>query len=98
MDNSFEIYAIDPDQTAKGGSGVKRWDRIKPEDLKTGLDSFLEKFSYVLSECSQKIGEFNLDEIEIKVDISLTGGVRLIGAAEATTSGGLTIKFKRNKS
>lgn len=95
MDNSFEIYAINPNVDAKGFIGKPMWGTVSASDLKNGLNTFLGNFSDVFSDCSQKIGDFYLDEIEIKVDISLSGGIRLIGAAEAKTTGGLTIKLKR---
>ena len=39
---------------------------------------------------------YELNEIEINVDVSVTGGIGLIGSVEAETSGGITLEIQED--
>ena len=98
MENEFELLSIDYDDEAKG-FGQRRLESrmLSKEKLQKGLGSFLSSFSDSLTACQTTLGEFELDEIVVKLDISFSGSVRLIGTAEASTTGGMTLKLKRRK-
>lgn len=41
--------------------------------------------------------KYSLDEIEVSVDISASGSIKLIGSVEVGASSGLKLTFKRNR-
>lgn len=96
MEKRFEILAIDTESTSKG-TKLPVWGSLSATDFKKGIDSFFDDFCDIFDGCSNKTGAFYIDEIELRLDISLSGGVRLIGAAEASTAGGITVKLKRRE-
>lgn len=72
-----------------------RYGELPIEKLEANLSAFVESLGVVFDNLSAPIKSFELDEIEVKVDISINGGVSLVGSVEAGTSGGVTLKFKR---
>lgn len=70
---------------------------IKNVDL-SPLKSTVEKLTKLLSDI-KAVGSFELDEVEVKAEITGEGKVKIFGSSvgvEANT--GLTLKFKRKKS
>lgn len=67
------------------------------ETLKTNLSTFISDLGAAFNQMTAEISNYDLDEIEVNVDISVSGGVRLIGSMESGMSGGVTLKFKRKK-
>ena len=67
------------------------------ETLKVNLSTFISDLGETFNQMTAEISNYNLDEIEVNVDISVSGGVRLIGSMESGMSGGVTLKFKRKK-
>ena len=67
------------------------------DTLKTSLSDFVSKINDTLLDFNLKVKNYDLDEIEMTVEVSASGGVNLIGAVEAEATGGITLKFKRCK-
>lgn len=103
---SFDESQNDSDGiTSKGyfaseeaGGAIRRLvqHELDTEKLKTNLSSFVTGMTDVFEQISSSISDYSLDEIEITADVSVTGGVSLIGSAEVGMTGGITLKFKRN--
>lgn len=65
------------------------------EKLKENLNDFTDKISEVLNGIQGKIKNYQLDEIELNVELSASGSIRLIGSVEVGTTGAITLTFKR---
>lgn len=65
--------------------------------LAQSLSAFTAEMDKILADAQSVSKKYILEEIEVNVDISASGSVRLIGAVEAGASGGLKLIFKRNK-
>ena len=70
---------------------------VSLEILKTNLSTFISDLGATFDQMTAEISNYELDEIEVNVDISVSGSVRLIGSIESGMSGGVTLKFKRKK-
>jgi hypothetical protein len=65
-----------------------------PEDtLKENLRSLSQSVTAVFDDL-QSVGGYTLDEIQLQVEISASGGVQLIGSAEAGGKGAITLTFR----
>ena len=76
--------------------GIKRTE-VKTEKLEKALQRFTYQVSKMLTHLETKCGDYQLDEVEIKADISSTGGITIcmVGNVEFQTGGGVTLKYKR---
>ena len=73
--------------------------KVSVEKLETELSHFLQLIGKVLSHAQKQINQqtgFKLDEVELCVEITGEGEVKLLGTGVKTgTKGGLTLKFKQ---
>lgn len=65
------------------------------ETLSQSLSVFSVEMDKVFEKAEKEATHFTLDEIEVNLEISASGGIRLIGAFEASATGGIKLKFKR---
>ena len=65
--------------------------------LQANLSTFIKNMEAAFNQVTTSISNYELDEIEIKVEISAAGGVSLIGSVEAEATGGIALKFKRRQ-
>lgn len=72
-----------------------KFGEIPIDIFQANLAAFVKNLGKVFDKAISPMANYELNEIEINVDISVTGGISLIGSVEAETSGGLTLKFKR---
>ena len=71
---------------------------VTSEDLSANLNTFLESFNQVIEAQPETLAKgFSIDEIELSLSVNASGGIELIGKAEAGIEGGITIRLKRNK-
>ena len=69
---------------------------ISPEVLQIQLNGFLAKMNKVVKDLPTMIGEFELDEVELSVEITAKGTVAFLGAGgEIGGTGGLKFNLKR---
>ena len=66
------------------------------ENFRKNLLEFTSQIESVLNQINTKFQQYSLDEIEMCVEVSLSGGISLIGSVEAETKGGMILRFKRN--
>ncbi|MBR3487100.1 MAG: hypothetical protein IKH31_05980 [Clostridia bacterium] len=97
MEKEFEILVANPNLISKGSDSVSS-KKISVSTLKEGLNTFLDGISDVFSDIKELPCNYYVDELELKLDVTISGGIRLIGSAEASTAGGITLKIKQRKS
>lgn len=86
-----DVSALAP----KGLAATKLPQHLSVDVLQENLTDFVEKMCIALKNVQTKISNYSLDEIEVSVDISASGGVTLVGSIEAGAKGGITLKFVR---
>lgn len=80
----------------KGEKGALR-NSIDVCNLSEQLKMFSKSLNKVFCGIETNYNQYELDEIEIKADISTSAGISIIGSAEITSTGGITLKFKRKR-
>lgn len=81
---------------SKGNSGTRLICRDLPIDtLQKNLTEFIGRLGTSLENIQSGISNYDLDEIEINIEVSATGSISLVGAIEAGATGGITLRFKR---
>jgi energy-coupling factor transporter ATP-binding protein EcfA2 len=72
------------DRTLSGRFGVGGWiarrTEVKPEDLQASFKRFLSAMHNAFSGLEAKVAGYTLEELEIEVEISAEGEVRLLGS------------------
>lgn len=71
--------------------------KVPLNTLAQSLSVFAAEMDKIFSDAQSESKKYILEEIEVSVDISASGSIRLIGTVEAGASGGLKLTFKRNK-
>lgn len=64
--------------------------------LSENVASLCEYVGQVFSMSQAAVGDLTLDAVEVTVEVTAKGEVRLIGAASAEVKGGLKLQFKRS--
>ena len=65
------------------------------EKVKSSLSQFVSDIESIFDGLEEKIEHYNLDEIELRIALSTSGSISLIGAVETGIEGGISLKFKR---
>lgn len=97
-DKTISVIGKDyPQAQSKGLSNNFRVDckEVSLDTLRSNLSAFVNSLGITFDKMETTINNYELDEIEVKVDITVSGGVRLIGSMETGMDGGVTLKFKR---
>jgi hypothetical protein len=68
---------------------------VSSDVLAKNLQSFCEQIGEAFDEVSTVVKNYQLDSVEITVQVSATGEVRLIGGASTQLTGGLKLIFSR---
>ena len=104
MTNNSEITIItstDESNTKGGmpfGPSFKQKIAVRPEILSENLNVFLTSFNQIIESQPEKLSKgFYIDEIELSLSVNASGGIELIGKAEAGVEGGIKVKLKRGK-
>src|SRR5215210_359152 len=71
---------------------------VSSDVLAKNLQSFCEEIGEAFDGVSTAVRNYRLDSVEITVQVSATGEVRLIGGASAQLTGGLKLIFSRQTS
>lgn len=101
-EQSIFIIGQDDFQASLQSKGILNIPQLKCEELPLdnlylNLNTFIGNISAILDKTISPTKDYELAEIELKVDVSITGSVRLIGSVEAGTTGGIALKFKRKQ-
>jgi len=85
-----------------GSKGVGDAVKVSAQTLEQNMTHFLKVVGSLFSQAEQQAkvnSKMQLDEIELSVEISADGEVKLIGSgAKAGTKGAIKLKFKRQES
>lgn len=81
---------------SKGSGGTRLVCKDLPVDtLQKNLAEFIDRLGTSLECVQSRISNYDLDEIEINIEVSATGSISLVGSVEAGATGGITLRFKR---
>lgn len=67
---------------------------LSPEILHKSLEDFCQGVGQILIGTRQ-VGEFELEEVTLQVEVSAEGGFELIGVSKAGGAASMQLKFKR---
>ncbi len=105
MNNEGNIYILEEvtsdDQAMGPGKHETKYvqSRVNERELTQKLHDFSNTLGKLFSHISSNYGDFHLDTIEVKADITTKAelAIRLVSSASIETSGGLTLVFKRKQ-
>jgi hypothetical protein len=69
---------------------------IPAEIFKASLKRTISMLDSVLSEVADQSLGMRLQEVQIGVEVSASGGIQLIGTAQAGTTGAITLVFRKD--
>lgn len=84
-----------PDNNTSNSSSLVYRD-LPIEKLKDSLNDFTDNVSSILQGVKKEINNYQLDEVELNVELSASGSIRLIGSVEVGTTGAIKLTFKRH--
>lgn len=86
-----------PQVQSKGPYGQLhlRQSEVSTDILQSNLSAFVKNLDTVFDQVITSIKEYELSEIEVKVDVSVAGGISLIGSVATEATGGITLRFRR---
>lgn len=97
----IEIVAVET--TSEGSKGLfdleegRRIVRTKAEDFSESLRKFCAAFSAGLGDFEDAAAKLTLETIEVSVELTVKGEVRLIAAASSETKGSVKLVFSRRR-
>ena len=96
-ENCIEIICRDDNPQIRKGVALSNLltKQLSLDTFKSSLLDFVCKINDALADLNLKVKNYDLEEIEMTIEVSASGGVSLIGAIEAEATGGITLKFKR---
>lgn len=80
----------------KGGRGAVGLAEVPVDTLRANLKAATSSLAEVFSDIRQ-VGNFQLSEVTIEVEVSAEGGVNFIGTAKVGGSGSISLKFTQPK-
>ncbi|GAB4386420.1 MAG: hypothetical protein Kow00121_52980 [Elainellaceae cyanobacterium] len=72
--------------------------RLPVDQLEQNMNQFLQLIGRLFKQVDQQIGsgsDMKLDEVELAIEISGEGEVKLVAGGKAAGKGAITLKFKR---
>ncbi|MGF1520757.1 MAG: hypothetical protein ACFBSF_00370 [Leptolyngbyaceae cyanobacterium] len=75
--------------------------RLSPDLLERNMLAFLRMVGKLFNQADAVIGkeaDLRLDEVELSVEISTEGEVKLVAGGKAAGKGAITLRFKRSNS
>lgn len=96
-------YEAEWDPNAKGiwdtaAAWVNKQSNVAIDKLETNLKQFCETFLLATSKLDDLTAAYELSEIELSIDVTSKGEVRLISSAGAEIKGGIKLVFSRKNS
>ena len=70
---------------------------VSMDTVRKNLNTFLEQISPLLDPPSEALKNYEIEEIELSIAISGSGGIELVGKLEAGAQAGMKIKLKRKQ-
>jgi hypothetical protein len=79
------------DQAARGLAPI----RANTSEITQSLTAFCQAFAAGIEGAADALAKYELDKVEMNVELNAKGGVRLIASASAELKGGIKLIFKR---
>lgn len=89
-----QILVNDRGVMFRGPGPGMRVESLAADSLAAGVREFVATIGSVLTS-AKHVGDFELEEVLIRAEISATGKLTLIGGLEGTASGAVEFKFVR---
>lgn len=70
---------------------------VSLDTVRKNLNSFLEQIAPLLDPPREALKNYEIEEIELSIAISGSGGIELVGKLEAGAQAGMKIKLKRKQ-
>lgn len=80
----------------KGGRGAVGLAEVPLDTLRANLKAATSSIAEVFSDIRQ-VGNFQLSEVEIAVEVTAEGGIHFIGTTKIGGSGSISLKFTQPK-
>jgi hypothetical protein len=74
---------------------LKKVEKVNPEQLKERMSNFVQMMSKIFKEIQPIDVEITLDKIEISVEMTAKGEIRLIAAGGMETKGAIKLTLKQ---
>jgi hypothetical protein len=104
------ILIVTDDYEASGNQGQRDWGDVQKRLIKAAeipvsvleqnMNSFLQMLGRLFKQVDQQVGtqsDLHLDEVELQVEVSAKGEIKLVAGGEVAGKGMITLKFKRLK-
>lgn len=78
-----------------GGRITTKTFELTNDALADSLEEFFKSFSAVLDRLPDSIASFSIDELEVTLAINASGGIEMVGRAEAGINTGMKFTLKR---
>ncbi len=69
--------------------------KLDVDVLQKNITTFFESVNRMLAGIPKVAGPYNLDEIELKIEVNAEGSIQLIGGVKAGATGGITFRMKK---
>ena len=77
------------------GDLIRKVARVDPDLLRERVREFCAQIAQVLPGAGDAIGNYELESVELNVEITAKGEVRLVASASTEVKGGLKLVFRR---
>lgn len=97
MENNTITVIVANDQLVSKGviSSSVLTKPIPVDTLKENLHEFISNIGELFDGLKSNVKEYELEEFEVSAEISVSGGINLIGTVQGGTKGAIKLKFKR---
>ena len=99
-DSTNEIWVLpSPDKPSQGGKGLLGLPqpiKLNVALLRDNIRNFLESANQMLVNVPKLTDPYQLEEIELKIEVNGEGSVQLVGGIKAGAAGGITLRLKRH--
>lgn len=102
MDASPGIWVLSVEEEnlagTKGSFGpgllaIAAW--VPANQIALSLEEFCNQLMLILDHVGKRVGEFDLETVEVAAEITGKGEVRLLGSAGVEVKGGLKLSFRK---
>lgn len=103
VDDVIRIFGIDDDGDEEDRAGGRRADELRyarsaipVDEFRVRVAEFMSGIENVIHDIAAAAGEYDLDEVQVAVEVSAKGTLSLLGTGgELAGKGAMTFKFKK---
>jgi len=98
----MEVEVVRTEAAPEGSKGifdsisrVQQVGRVRVEEISRSFRDFCREFGSQLSEFGDDLQGLNIERVELNVELTVKGEIRMIAAASAETKGSIKLIFSR---